>query len=221
MKNRLFDNTLQLNVEAFHWKYSDQQISYLTVIGGGPDFPIANAESTIQGLDVDVLWAATDATTIGGQIQLLDATLDEASLVSDVGAGRFGCPLGPINSDGFQTYDCSGQSLLYSPEFSANLSVTHVFDLGNYEITGVADFSYKGEQGTEYSFLPETVADAYTTVNLEATLTKDDANWAATAYVRNATDERYVVSSNIGVPGLLHQQFNPPMVYGVRLRTEF
>ena len=76
-KNRFFDETLQVNAELFHWKYDGQQVTYFTTLDSASAFPIANADATIQGLDVDVIWAATDRTTIGGNIQILDSTYDE------------------------------------------------------------------------------------------------------------------------------------------------
>ena len=82
-KNRFLNNTLQLNVEAFYWEYTDQQVSYFAQLNGGPAFLTANANSTIQGIDVDILWAATDNTTIGAKVQYLDSTFDEMILTSD------------------------------------------------------------------------------------------------------------------------------------------
>jgi len=89
-KNRFFDDTLQVNAEAFYWKYDGQQVTYFTTLDSASAFPIANADATIQGLDIDVIWAATANTTIYGNAQFLDATYDSLTLISDPEAGRFG-----------------------------------------------------------------------------------------------------------------------------------
>ena len=79
-KNRFLENTLQVNAEAFYWKYDGQQVTYFTTLDSASAFPIANADATIQGLDVDVIWAATDRTTISGNVQFLDSTYDRLEL---------------------------------------------------------------------------------------------------------------------------------------------
>jgi iron complex outermembrane receptor protein len=70
-KNRFFDNKLQINVEAFYWKYKDQQISHLgpvqvasTPIGAiyGPVFTTENAgKATIYGLELETLFQPTES----------------------------------------------------------------------------------------------------------------------------------------------------------------
>ncbi|MCZ0954372.1 MAG: TonB-dependent receptor [Rhodospirillaceae bacterium] len=222
-KNWFLDSALQLNVELFYWEYQDQQVSYFATVGGGPTFPTANGDSTIQGIDVDLLWAATDNTTIGAKVQLLDSTFDRLDLFSDPGTGRFGCPVVGTNPAGLEIFDCSGAPLLYSPEVSLDLSVTHVFDVSrNFDIIGAVDFAYRDDQSTDFSNLPVTLADSYSTVDLEASLVPLSDRWMVTAFVRNATDERYLATtSSVGNQGVLHQIFSPPRTYGVRLRVGF
>ncbi len=220
-KNRLLDSTLQVNAEIFYWEFTDQQISYFADLNGAPSFLTANANSTIQGVDLDVLWAATDRTIIGAKVQYLDSTFDSLTLVSDPNGGRFGCPSQGVGANGFESFDCAGINSLFAPEFAVDLTLNHVFDLGRFELSGTADVSYRSEQETEFSLVPETTADAYTTLNLEATLTPYDGPWALTAYVRNVTDERYIRSSNLAGFGLLTTQYNLPQTYGVRLRMGF
>ena len=100
-KNRFLDNTLQINAELFLWKYDDQQVTYFTTLDGASAFPIANADSTIQGLDIDVIWAASDSTTIYGNVQFLDSTYDSLNLISDPARGRF---------EQLEKQDCNGRT---------------------------------------------------------------------------------------------------------------
>lgn len=220
-KNRFLDNTLQLNVEAFYWEYTDQQVSYFAQLNGGPAFLIANAESTIQGFDVDVLWAATDNTTIGAKVQYLDSTFDELTLTSDPNGGRFGCPSQGVGANGFETFDCSGIGLLYAPEFAFDLMLEHVFNLGRFDVIANVDVSHRGEQVTDFSLLPETTADDYITVNLAVTVLADDAGWSLTFYSRNVGDERYLVNTGLVSYGILAGRSNAPRTYGVRLGLDF
>ena len=220
-KNRFLDNTLQLNVEAFRWNYEDQQVTYFTTLDSASSFPIANADATITGLDVDFIWAAGDNTTISGNAQILDSTYDRLELISDPGRGRFGCASAGVNA-GVQSYDCSGNSLLYSPDFGADLSVNHILDLNNLNLSLTGSVSYRSEQETNFLFLDETASDSYTTLNLDASLyAGDDSSWVLSAFVRNVGDERYLMTTSVSNRGLSYGVYSPPRTYGVRLRMDF
>jgi iron complex outermembrane receptor protein len=219
-KNRFFDDTLQVNAELFHWKYDGQQVTYFTTLDSASAFPIANADATIQGLDVDVNWAATDNTTIGGNIQILDSTYDKLQLISDPGRGRFGCESLGVNA-GVESYDCSGKSLLYSPDFGADLNINHVIALANHELSLTGNVSHRSEQQTNFLFLEETNADSYTTLNLDATLFSADGRWAFSAFIRNVTDERYSTNTNVSNRGLAYRTISPPQTYGLRVSATF
>ena len=219
-KNRFMDNTLQVNAELFLWKYDGQQVTYFTTLEGASAFPIANADATIQGLDLDVIWAATGSTTFGLNMQYLEASYDNLALISDPGKGRFGCASNGV-SDGVESYDCSGSDMLYSPEIGADLNVNHVIDLANHQLSLTAMVSHRSEQQTNFLLLEDTESDSYTTLNLDATLYSGDEDWSVSAFVRNATDERFSVNTNVSNRGLAYAIFSPPRTFGVRFMANF
>ncbi|MFK7828718.1 MAG: TonB-dependent receptor [Congregibacter sp.] len=219
-KNRFFDNTLQINAELFLWEYDGQQVTYFTTLDSASAFPIANADATIQGLDLDMIWAATSNTTIGLSMQFLDATYDELTLVSDPGRGRFGCASQGV-SGGIESYSCAGSEMLYSPEFGADLNLNHIVTMGNYDLSLTAVVSHRSEQQTNFLFLDETESDAYTMLNFDATLFADNEDWSVSAFVRNATDERFSVNTNVSNRGLAYAIYSPPRTYGLRLTANF
>lgn len=219
-KNRFMDNTLQVNAELFLWKYDGQQVTYFTTLEGASAFPIANADATIKGLDFDVIWAATGSTTFGLNMQYLEASYDNLALISDPGKGRFGCASNGV-SDGVESYDCSGSDMLYSPEIGADLNVNHVIDLANHQLSLTAMFSHRSEQQTNFLLLEDTESDSYTTLNLDATLYSGDEDWSVSAFVRNATDERFSVNTNVSNRGLAYAIFSPPRTFGVRFMANF
>ncbi|MEP3655525.1 MAG: TonB-dependent receptor [Litorimonas sp.] len=226
-KNRFLDNTLQVNGEAFLWKYDGQQISYFTTIDSAASFPVANADATIMGAEIDVIWAVADNTTISGSAQILDSTYDELVLISDEGRGRFGCEsLGLIpdadrEAGVIENFDCSGQDALFSPKFGADASINHIVNLSDFDLSLTADASYRGQQSTSFSFLPETDRDAYFTLNLDATLSPEDAGWALSVFMRNVTDERFLQNSNVQNRGSFYGVYNAPQTYGARIRANF
>ena len=219
-KNRFLNDTLQVNIEAFYWEYKDQQITYFSTIDDAPNFGTANGNSTIQGVDLDVRFAPTSTTRIGAKFQYLDATLDQLTLVSDPGTGRFGCDnLGVV--DGLQTFECAGTELLYSPEFALDLAFEQVIELGDFDLTFFANGSYRSEQQTDLSFTPQTVSDEYIAADFQLTFAPVSAAWSISAFINNAFDERYLVNTNVGNSGAFYGEHNPPRTYGVRARAEF
>ena len=219
-KNRFLDNTLQINAEAFIWKYDDQQVTYFTTLDSASAFPIANGDATIKGLDVDVVWAMSDNTTIGGNFQILDSVYDSLELISDPGRGRFGCPSSGVTA-GIETYNCSGNSLLFSPDFGADLNINHIVNIANYDVSLTGNLSYRAEQQTNFLLLDETEADSYVSLNLDVAFSPRDADWVLSVFVQNATDERYSTNTNVSNRGLAYTIFSPPRTYGVRLRADF
>ena len=219
-KNRFANDTLQLNAEAFWWKYDGQQVTYFTTLDGASAFPIANADATIQGLDVDMVWLASDSTKISANVQFLDAQYDELTLIGDPGRGRFGCDVVGIEG-GVESFDCSGADMLYSPEFGADLTVNHELDLGGNTLALTAIMSHRAKQQTNFIFLEETYADSYTTLHLDATLMSVDGDWSVSAYARNVTDEQFSLNTNVSNRGLAYGIYSPPMTYGLRVQLSF
>jgi len=222
-KNRFLNNTLQLNLEAFHWKYDGQQVTYFTTLDSASAFPIANGDATIKGLDLDMIWQVGVDTTISGNVQFLDATYDSLTLISDPGRGRFGCSSTGVTAggeNGIESYDCSGRSLLYSPDVGGGLTINHMIDLDDYDLSLTAQANYRDEQSTNFLFVDVTNADSYVTLDLDATLLSD-SDWSVSLFVRNATDEQYAANTNINNRGLTHLVYNPPRTFGLRLRTDF
>ena len=122
---------------------------------------------------------------------------------------------------GVESYDCSGKSLLYSPDFGADLNINHVIPLANYELSLTGNVSHRSEQQTNFLFLQETNADSYTTLNLDATLFAVDGRWSVSAFVRNVTDERYLTNTNVSNRGLAYGVYSPPQTYGIRVSAAF
>jgi iron complex outermembrane receptor protein len=172
-------------------------------------------------LDADIIWAASDATTIGLKAQFLDSTLDQAEFFSDPGTGRFNCPAGAIREDGLETYDCSGNNLVYAPELSLDANIDHSIQLDSVTLAGYANISYRDEANTNNTFLPDLAAEAHTILNLGITLSSNDGAWSATLYGNNVTDERYLVASQVSATGVVHGIYNAPDTYGLRLNAEF
>lgn len=73
-KNRFLADTLQINIAAFSNKYSNLQEQRQVPIGATTISTIFNAaKAKANGVEVEAEWLATDKTTLGGSLSLLDA----------------------------------------------------------------------------------------------------------------------------------------------------
>ncbi len=121
------------------------------------------------------------------------------------------------------TLDCSGQTGLFSPEWSLNFGIEQTLDLGDFNLVLSSDFRYRDEQETSTAYTAETVQDAYTLVDLSATLRPDDGSWYITLYGNNVGDEEYgAYAVAPGAGNALSASYSgPPVTYGARLGIDF
>jgi iron complex outermembrane receptor protein len=86
---------LQLNAEAFLWKYRDQQISYFSLdfASGVLINRTANAgRATIKGFDVDVIAKPMANTTLSLQAQYLKTKYTDLHLYTAAPRDNINCP---------------------------------------------------------------------------------------------------------------------------------
>jgi iron complex outermembrane receptor protein len=78
-RNRWFADHLQVDIEAFHWRYEDQQISTITQdsLGATNLVTLNVGNATMNGVELESRWFPTDATELSLGVQYLDATYDD------------------------------------------------------------------------------------------------------------------------------------------------
>jgi iron complex outermembrane receptor protein len=223
-KNRLLGDRLQLNVEAFHWKYEDQQISHITLDSRGvTNLRTSNAgQATIKGAELELSWIAPNDTLFSADVQYLDAAYDDFRYVTPLSSGRpvSGCNIIP-GAGGF-TVDCSGFRPPYAPEWTANFGVEHGFALGLGVLTARARAHYQSETLTGLDFTPLEYQDGYWSVDASLTYAPTNDPYAVTLFVRNLTDKA-VVANTFQPPfsAFVVGSLRPPRVAGLRLSTRF
>lgn len=203
-KTRLFDDAAELNVAIFRMEYDDLQVSSLV----GDVFRVTNAgQATSQGVEVDGRWLITERLSMGGAIAYLDATYDNftgATCTIPQSARPAENP-GCLDANGVQItvplavggQDLSGETLLFSPEWSANWNIQYVFPLnGNLELVNGLDMNYSDDFDSALDLDPATHHDAYTMWNARIALQSADAVWSVALLAKNFTDERINVWQN-------------------------
>ncbi|MEM1112764.1 MAG: TonB-dependent receptor [Pseudomonadota bacterium] len=236
-KNIFMDGRLQLNADLFYWDYEDKQENLV-----GPDrqgiigLNTVNAgESTIQGIGMDIQFAATAQDFFALNFEYLDAEYDEFSYfqgaavtapttcdVTETGEIVPGPPPTGVTPELF--IDCSGFPMTKAPEWTGRAAYTHTFNFGDAgELDANVSVQYVGERWLSANFLEGQEATDHTFWNAYLMYRPVNLDLSVMAYIENIGDEEsYQVSLNhtqvpqfIGiVPGL-------PETYGVRLRYDF
>lgn len=223
-RNRLLDGRLQLDFEAFHWRYDDQQISAIMLNSQGvPNLRTRNVgHSVMNGLEVASEWLLGDATRLRLDAQYLDAEYDDFVYEAPGPAPPLsGCAVSPEGAAFL--VDCAGKRPPYAPEWSVELAAEHTLVLaGGAHLVADARLHYQSETLTGLDFTPLEYQDAYVTLGASVTYATPDDKYTVTAYGTNLTDET-VVANTFQPPfgQFVVGTLRPPRLYGLRLGVSF
>jgi len=231
IKNRFFDDRLQLNGELFYWDYKDRQVNITknpvfntdgtraTAPTGSFDVsvPLNAPKSHIQGADLDIAYVLTASDRVSLNVEYIDeATFDDLG-----GQVLASCPA---------LKDCQAND---SPKWSGTVSYRHTQDIGSL---GRLALDYSGKYQTkvllDVNGVPGEQAgywqDAYYMSNVGLAYTPVSSSWNVRAYVNNAEDKRIKASATresagAGATAVTYYRatFLPPRTYGVQLRASF
>ena len=179
--------SVELNGALFFTEYDDLQIS---IFDGSLGFNVGNAASAeIQGLELDLRWAATDNLTISGGLAFIDFEFTDF----ENGQCYFGA-IPDVDSNGDGTPDLcnyTGNSNQLVSDVQGNVSFDFRVPVGNSLEFGVLfDVFYTSEYDASATFDPALVQDAYTMLNARVSIGSQSGRWEIAALGRNLTDER-------------------------------
>lgn len=244
VKTTLLDGNMNLSAALFFSDYSDMQVTTIKNFGPIRDpLPAEDpdsipqqtqlvtenaAESSINGIELEVDWAVSAQSRFTGYLAWLDARIDDwVTQDTTFCDQRFSgaCPITNLK----------GNRLPKSPRWSINLSYEYKAILANGStITPWISFHWKDA----YYLRPFNVDKAidansgqlterYTDkedshVNLDASIRfqSADENWYIELYGNNLTDER-VKNRFAETEGILKGTYNPPRRYGLRTGFRF
>ena len=241
IKNRFLDNKLQLNVEAFYWKYRNQQVSHfgLDATGGNSFFTENIGRSRIKGIDVDLQYRATPTTLLRGSIQLLDNKLSsfvyntQRNTTNNALPPIVGCPAtaGTAQIPGSTTgatapvwvVNCSGRRGFNSPKLSINGGLEQTFHAGTLDVVATVDGRYRSNRSTSFEFLPFQESGSDVTADASLRIGRPDGSWSVTGYVQNLTNERVQTVSLFAetTGNVIVTNYAPPRTFGMRLSAGF
>ena len=208
LKNRFLNNRLQLNLAAFHYRYTDFQVSYqdkTTLITR-----TYNAQEALNtGLEIEAEAAPDDNDRIGLSLTYLHARY-----------ARFDLPGGAVDTYGFSSY--TGKTLPYAPDWGINIDFGHTWRLPKgRKLTAAVLSHWQSLSQLEFHNFPNTQQGAYSKTDLNLTWGDEAGHYAVTAFVRNAENKAVLTSAalesstdpNAPTAGTLA----PPRTYGLRI----
>uniref|UniRef100_UPI0015767528 TonB-dependent receptor n=1 Tax=Sphingomonas bacterium TaxID=1895847 RepID=UPI0015767528 len=226
IKNRFFDNRVQLNVEGFLWNYSNQQVSHLGLdLSGRTAQYIQNiGTSRIKGVEVEGRVLVTKNTLISTDIQYLDAR-DRAFTYqqgSATGAPLTGCSFALAANPAFYNVSCAGKQAYNSPRWTVNLSGQQTFPLGAYKVVAGGDTQYRTSRTVGFEYLPEQLVAATWMTNAQLSFGPADDRWSVAGFVRNIEDHRILnFATTHPLANALVGGSTAPRTYGARASVKF
>jgi iron complex outermembrane receptor protein len=209
-KMAFLEQTLFLNLAAFHNKYKDIQLSVFTAFdsdGDGVDDAFfgdfTNAgEGTVNGAEVEYQWLPTANWLISGNLAWLDAKYDE------------------FITNGVNVAD--QQKFTNAPEFSGALNVEYRTDLANGgNLSARVGYTYQSEVYPTTDLSEAIKQEGYGLFNAGVIWRLDDA-WSFSLQGSNLTDEEYRTTGyNIPVLGILTGFYGAPRQYSLTARYDF
>lgn len=238
-KNRFANGTVQLNLEAFYWKYKDQQISFLGQDSQGVTaFITRNAgQSDIYGVDAELVWRATPNDTLTASAEYLHTKYNsfQFNVPGATPAGTLladGCMSGgPVAGTSTFVEDCAGNRLPRAPRFSGNVRYAHKFDLANgADVTFGAQMKFASLIYLGLNYVsPNLQQEAFQMYDADLTYTAPNGKWSLQLWVRNIGNRAvYEQASNessvpptTGTSRGSTAAINPPRTFGGRFQINF
>ena len=179
-KAELMNNRLRANIAYFNSDYQDQQVTIQRTIDSGADFAstvLNAADSSIQGIELELVYAVSDALTANLTAGLLDAEFDQV-LTADPATGNL--------VDVSDLWDFAN-----TPDTSINFGFSHnssVFSNWGMVITG--NIAYRSD--TQIFEVPSQLdEEAYTLFNAGITFTSPDDRLWISLQGKNLGDKEY------------------------------
>ena len=207
-KMGLLDQTLFLNLSAFHNKYKDIQLSVFTsytLPNGAQSFfgDFTNAgKGTVNGLEVEYQWLPSQHWAISGNLAWLDAKYDEFIT-------------GGVNV-------AKSQKFTNAPELSGALNLEYRTGLANGgNLSARIGYAYQSEVWPTTDLSPAIRQDGYGLLNAGVIWKLDDA-WSFSLQGSNLADKEYRTTGyNIGAYGVLTGFYGPPRQVSLTAHYDF
>lgn len=162
-KARLMNNRMQLNLAAYRYDYTDQQVQSIVVVNGAPQGLTDNAaESDMKGVELEMSYLLTDALKVDFNYFYQDAVFEDYA-------------------------DKTGNPMQFAPENAYTVALSYAPDLGN-NLQMRAEYSYKDEFQFDAGNRDISLEPEHDVVNLTASMDLGDSV-SLRLFCNNCSDE--------------------------------
>lgn len=188
LKSLLADGAAVFNVALFNTKFDDLQVTTLT--GAGQALLSNAGAATTRGVEMDGMWALTNALKVGGSAAYLDAEYDTyrngpCNAVQRSAAVGSGSPC-------FQ--NLSGRTTSYAPKWTSHLFADAQFPVTtSLNLRLRTDLVYSDDYFYDTDLDPNTHQSSYWKVDARVTLADAAGRWDVSLLGKNLTNEAVVV----------------------------
>lgn len=207
LKSQWFDNRLQANIDAFHYDYSNLQVTQYFV---GKTVITNAATAKANGVEGSLTVIPVDNLTLDASIAYLNATFQNFSESDSLRP-----LLGVLN--------LQGNTLPRAPKWQNNLGAEYDLPLGNGNtLSARYDYFYQSklyftEFNTDYA-----MSKPYSISNARLAYTSGDGHWEVAAFAKNIFNKAALTSVTVsGVNGGTLDQYNDPRTYGLQIKYNF
>jgi outer membrane receptor protein involved in Fe transport len=226
-KMDLWEGRGRLNIALFHSEFEDVQVS---TFDGTAGFIVGNAaESEVDGIELDGMFAVSEEITIFGAIAFLDAnykSFTDAACTAQQTIDH--AAAGGTNTRANCLNDLSGERLQFAADMSANFGITYNTEITDSLELGLgADVMYTEDFDTAADADPMLVQDDYTKVNARISLGDIDGTWSLALLGKNLTDETTsgwgndIPLGNFGFDNSFFQVIDAPRSYEIQATYNF
>jgi iron complex outermembrane receptor protein len=217
-KTAWLDNRLTFNGAAFRQEWDKFQFP---VLGANGLTEIRNAnQARIQGLEMDVNWAATYNLRISAGVGFYDAELTENYC-------------GEVDANGNPITNCvsppapDGTRLPITADYKGNLTARYTFDIGSFEAYAQGSVVHEGRRTSDLRIVERNILGdlpAYSLVDLSFGLRRE--NWSVDFYVKNLMNEeaqynRFTQCNESVCGAQVYSVAGQPRTFGIKFSQEF
>jgi iron complex outermembrane recepter protein len=219
LKTELLDRTLRLNVAAFLYKYTNQQVSAATAVAasGSLNFSVINAgASNIKGLEANFDYVPTRRLTLSGGMSLI-----RGRYTNFPGQQYLGTNGQVVSANGFPAgavVNVKGSPTVLTPKFVGNLSASYKIPTSAGDF--VLDLAVQHNSGFVWSQNSlDARQESYTLINSNLSWTSQGGGLGLKVWAKNISNKYYY--SGLAVSNGYAATPAPPRTVGVTLSYHY
>jgi iron complex outermembrane receptor protein len=212
-KGQLYDNKIRYDASLYFYDYSDLQVT--RSVGGTTVVTENAANAKVFGLDLNVDWAPMENWLISFNMSLLDTEYEDYIASTRV--------YGPTTGTVPVPFDADGHEMIRAPDWSANISSSYEFRIGERRLPVVVSYSYKDDYYFDFVAAPTMSVlkqDGYGILNARMTYFSASEVWSISIWGKNLTDKEYLNEAATIASGI-RGSWGDPRTYGVDVQFNF